>query len=219
MLDEVVLSLSEVEALTLKAARGAGYSWGLAEEAAFAARWLCEQGLDGLRVLAQHLSGLAKIGQAPRPPQVQPLLWRAADTAPLCPIMTGAAINDHFGLPEGPMQGGLTIGPVAFPALLLPFVALAAARDRVAVVLGWNGCKVIIANGALLALEGNAVCNVAQDINLTVIARAAPVPRPFAGLSTQPDIRHLLAGLAHRTYVPATDQSRRGAGAAGTDNQ
>ena len=38
MLDEVVLSLSEVEALTLKAARGAGYSWGLAEEAAGAAR-------------------------------------------------------------------------------------------------------------------------------------------------------------------------------------
>ena len=219
MLDEVVLSLSEVEALALKAARGAGYSWGLAEEAAFATRWLCEQGLDGLRVLADHLDGLLTSGQAPLPPQMHALQWRAADTTPLCPIMTGAAINDHFGLPEGPRQGGLTIGPVAFPALMLPFVAIAAAREKVAAVLGWARCKVIVADGALLALEGNAACNVAQSINLTVIARATPAPRPFAGLPTKPDTGHLLAGLAHRTYVPATDQSRRGAGAAGTDNQ
>ena len=34
------LSLPEIDALCLKAARGAGYSWGVAEEASFAARWL-----------------------------------------------------------------------------------------------------------------------------------------------------------------------------------
>ena len=32
-------SLGEVEALARKAARGGGYSWGMAEEAGFAVRW------------------------------------------------------------------------------------------------------------------------------------------------------------------------------------
>ncbi|NND22495.1 MAG: DUF3726 domain-containing protein, partial [Silicimonas sp.] len=39
-------SLNEVEATAKKAARGAGYPWGLAEEAAKATRWLCAHDID-----------------------------------------------------------------------------------------------------------------------------------------------------------------------------
>ena len=41
------LSQNEIEQLCLKAARGAGMSWGLAEEAGFAAAWLAMRGLHG----------------------------------------------------------------------------------------------------------------------------------------------------------------------------
>ncbi|MFV0473400.1 MAG: DUF3726 domain-containing protein, partial [Pikeienuella sp.] len=40
----IELSLNEVETLTLKAARGAGLSWGEAEDAALATRWLARHG-------------------------------------------------------------------------------------------------------------------------------------------------------------------------------
>lgn len=37
------LSRNETESLCMKAARGAGFSWGMAEEAGFATGWLCPQ--------------------------------------------------------------------------------------------------------------------------------------------------------------------------------
>ena len=42
----MALSQNEIESLCIKAARGAGYSWGLAEQAGFAAGWLAARGLD-----------------------------------------------------------------------------------------------------------------------------------------------------------------------------
>ncbi len=40
-------SLTEIETHTRKAARGAGYEWGEAEEMGKAVRWLCAAGFDG----------------------------------------------------------------------------------------------------------------------------------------------------------------------------
>ena len=51
-------ALNEVEATAKRAARGAGYSWGLAEEASKATRWLCAKGIDGSAVLAGLLEVL-----------------------------------------------------------------------------------------------------------------------------------------------------------------
>ena len=45
-------SLNELDAMARKAARGAGYSWGLAEEAGRATRWLAAAGLPGPMCLA-----------------------------------------------------------------------------------------------------------------------------------------------------------------------
>lgn len=52
----MVLSLNEVQVTAKKAARGAGYPWGIAEEAGQAARWLCSHGLDGCAALAGVLA-------------------------------------------------------------------------------------------------------------------------------------------------------------------
>ena len=40
------LSCNEAASLCMKAARGAGMSWGMAEEAGFAAAWLVSHGID-----------------------------------------------------------------------------------------------------------------------------------------------------------------------------
>ena len=44
-------SLNAVESTAKRAARGAGYPWGLAEEAGKATRWLSHQGLEGCGAL------------------------------------------------------------------------------------------------------------------------------------------------------------------------
>jgi len=52
-------SLSEIDALARKAARGAGYSWGIAEEVGKSARWLSAYGFKGPEVLSEHLHVVA----------------------------------------------------------------------------------------------------------------------------------------------------------------
>ncbi|RED11766.1 hypothetical protein POI8812_02862 [Pontivivens insulae] len=47
----MTLSLNEVQSLARKAARGAGFSWGMADEAGRAVRFLHEWGLDGAATL------------------------------------------------------------------------------------------------------------------------------------------------------------------------
>ena len=49
-------SLGEIRALAIKAARGAGMPWGMAEEAGFASHWLLQQGLPGTELLATLLT-------------------------------------------------------------------------------------------------------------------------------------------------------------------
>ena len=52
-------SIGETSALALKATRGAGLSWGLAEEAAGAVAWLHERNLPGVAALCSYLGAVA----------------------------------------------------------------------------------------------------------------------------------------------------------------
>jgi len=212
MRENPILSLSETEALALKAARGAGLDWGLAEEAAFAARWLTEQGLDGLGLLA------AQLAQDTGPLTISNRCWRAQDARPLSAITTGVALGDHFALPDGPLAAPLALSSVAFPALLLPFVATAAARANVVARVEWQACHVMLAGAGILVLEGHeaVLAAAAQDVRVTTTPRYDA--RLFAARTTPPAPMQDLTALAHKTYVPASDQSRRDAGAEGSDN-
>ena len=55
-------SLVETRAMATKATRGAGYSWGLAEEAGFAVHWLQLNGAPGVEALARLLEWVEKPG-------------------------------------------------------------------------------------------------------------------------------------------------------------
>lgn len=103
-------SLVEVEALAKKAAKGAGYSWGEAEDAARAVRWLEARGLGGAAALAAHLSGSGKGA---------------------CPIKVGIAVCDGMRQAED-----VDLTTLDQPVLLLPFADWVGAADGVAKSLG-----------------------------------------------------------------------------------
>lgn len=203
------LTLSEIESSALKAARGAGMAWGMAEEAAFAARWLAAQGVDGLTLLAHHLT------RTTTPPTYHNHRWHAATGGHLCPIAAGTALSDHFHLPEGPMAHPVDLLDLSAPALILPFLASAAARSGTVVIAQWPNCTAVLTSGTL-ALTGRD--HLLTDLATRVTITAAQPQGSTIHPGVPPATEHLLQTLVQRTYVPASDQSRRGAGGSGTDD-
>ena len=49
-------SVSEASSLAIKAARGVGMPWGIAEEAGFVLRWLTRSGAPGVTALCRYFS-------------------------------------------------------------------------------------------------------------------------------------------------------------------
>ncbi|KRW96234.1 DUF3726 domain-containing protein [Paracoccus sp. MKU1] len=218
-IDAVLLSRNETEALCLKAARGAGMSWGLAEEAAFAAGWLGAHGIDGAGALLRHLDavGAAKFDQLR--PWPQPGYWRAASDGVLCPICLGSALLDHAGLADGPFAAPVQTDAASQPVLLAPFLAEAGARLGGAISLSCAGLALSLGAGqpdtqALAALAGIATAPV--RLAPSAFAPCPSMPMQPAAVSTATIAT--LEAYALRITVPATEASRRGAGAGSNDN-
>lgn len=208
-------SLNEVMAQARKAARGAGFDWGMAEEAARAARWLCARGIDGCAILAGCLEA-AMAGQLATAPQVADGAWRAPDARPLCPIHIGAALSDRAASLAHP-PAHLRIGPVFAPALLLPFVAQIARQGDMALRVDANTASCIVtADGPDAA---NRFSSAPQSINITHADARPTRIEPFHRATPDATAWDMLTRLAHLTYAPATDASRaKGAGGDLPDN-
>ena len=215
----VCLSLSEINALCFKAARGAGLTWGEAEEAGWAAAWLTRAGLAGPSILLNWLTECATLAR-PVPAAGR---WCALD-GPLCPLRAGLALADHAGLPEGPGDTTLHMDTVAHPLVLLPFVARAATRLDLPLRIGWVGADLTLdteGNGPITVSLGDDA-GAPGDLWIAVAARPDPnEQRTDCAVPTQ-GIAHAdwqaLDALALRVTVPPSDASRAGAGAAGDDN-
>ena len=192
-------SLGETAALALKATRGAGLSWGLAEEAAGAVFWLHQRGLPGISALCGYLDCYGAAGTA-------------GDAA--CPLVLGAALSDGTHAVPEQLDERIDLGTVSAPLLLLPFVAtippgtfwLIAPGDGDAAPDPWHSGW----------LRGSAPCQLQRGT-------AAQIAGTRAGHTRLPDrfacCVDRLTDFAHRTYAPATSQSRlAGAGAGLTDN-
>ena len=119
------LSLNELNTLAKRAARGAGYSWGLAEEAGKATRWLCSHGLDGIGQLSQLLESEMNIAPSTHRPEEAGDVWQATES--LCPLVTGTYLCDSA---KTLVQRTLEIRDIVAPSLLLPFVAMVAIQNR-----------------------------------------------------------------------------------------
>ena len=205
-------ALNEIEATAKRAARGAGYDWGLAEDASKGARWLCAQGLDGAGALAALLKSGFAADLSRHTPQSLQGQWRGEGA--LCPLVAGAALSDCADrLQQAPVQ----LGPVAHPLLILPFAAMAARRQNGCVTVSTDGFTAVT-DGAAIQITG-ALPDAPTDLQVTA-GGTLDAPRPRQ-TRAEPDVAawDTLNQFAHKTYAPATEQSRLlGAGAGLSDN-
>ena len=221
--DRMTLSRNETESLCMKAARGAGYSWGMAEEAGFATGWLAAHGIDGatplLDLLAREPARSRRLGQ----PMPAPGHWQGRDGSPLCPIHLGAALVDHALLSDGPFSRETQLDLVWSPVLLLPFLVRAAQVSHGQFVVAWQGGRLHItpaaafSKDAALAVAGFQVLALKITPSLQAGAGASPI-MPSARSCISASTLRALDGLALRTTVPATQASRAGAGSSLPDN-
>ena len=201
-------SLGETAALAIKAARGAGMPWGLADETGFAVSWLHARGIAGLSALCRYLC------------------WRSTDRLTqwpdlatgnrcYCPIALGTAYLD------GALPDSFCIHNIREPVLILPFIAKrSGARpaqvnlDQLYLHVSENGVLSRYPDTALLLSQ--AACTISLTADPPVIPAPMQTQRVascFHGCVTT------LQHFAGKTYAPATDESRlAGAGAGLNDN-
>lgn len=206
-------SLNETEALCKKAARGAGYSWGLAEEAAKATQWLCRQGIDGCGFLSSLLKQTDNTDLSQWTPLISAQRWQSPHNT-LCPIVTGTAFLDRADLLD---DAPIVIAGLAEPALMLFFLAAASRRSDAIISLQCannsyvtDGHRVSV-NRTTDVIEANTrieFTNTLGAVNV-VCNRATPLQINWTELTQ----------FASRTYAPDTEQSRlTGAGSGLVDN-
>lgn len=196
------LSLGEYRALAAKAFRGAGYSWGLTEDAGFAARRLAEFGLPSGEIVARLLKAADGVALATMMPADD---WSSSSSA-LCPICVGATLADQGGCSE------LALGPTLEPLLIAPFLMTTLQSETSAgYSIEWpdGRCDVTsqslqVSGAPVAAAASITIAN--NDLLLTATAVINRIDLQASTLAT-------LEEFAARTYAPATEASRNaGAG-------
>jgi hypothetical protein len=167
-------SLTEIETHCRKAARGAGYHWGEAEEAGKAVRWLCTAGLDGATEVLELLQAVDGRTVEYRATSA---VFSSEPQEKVCGLSLGCAIADRG---VGALDN-LTLNT----SILCPMITY--------------------------GVIGNALVDVNLDnlSKLLDIHHEANWPQTDISKNTW----DALNIFVHRTYVPATEESRlKGAG-------
>jgi len=218
----IVCSLNEVETYGRRAARGTGMSWGLAEEAGKASRWLAERGLPGVELLARLLTANDGRSYPSMAPVIVDGRWQAAKGA-LCPVCTGAALSDRIDILARGEE--IRLIALAYPLLLAPFLDHSWRADDASYELRWPNVRVSVSAGGVRLEREKESAHLSERVDELKVSVGAyrkgdPTHRPCTGgVRTQLSVWRAMEALAKRTYVPATEESRaRGAGAGRTDN-
>ncbi len=211
----MIVSLNEIESLTLKACRGVGMSWGLAEEAAQAARWLASHGIVWDRSLVMLLSHHTET--AP-PVRTGRSIVSSQAGAPLCPIHAGTAIADLLDADDS-----WTVNDVLQPVWLVPLIHSCRNTRSQLILRTPEDALTLVADQIVGSLHGLSQVNRIPRIqiehgppNADPIDARVPMSAPFP---VDVGAWGKLEGYAALTYVPASLQSRiSGAGAGVSDN-
>lgn len=206
-------SLNEIEALSRKAAKGAGYSWGLAEEAGRAVRWLEARNQPGAEALAAHLRAVDGRNLVELSPDAEN--WTATGT--ICPILAGTMLADGIA---GTERDRINLNNLAYPLLILPFLSWMAEAQGIAIGIEIAGAQVVLCPDGTLYAAGPVAFDTSASVTILVNVRTKGQEVP-AGLRSacSAETVSALGAFAHRTYAPATEESRlAGAGAGLTDN-
>ncbi len=211
-------TLAEIEFYLRKAARAVQLEWGTTEEAGKAARWLAAFNLPGPECLVAHLQNLNEQDYRSFIPDCSQQVWQA-DSGIICPIIGGAALADRS---KQMLEGKVfELGSVAYPILLAATVGQAARCHQTVFTISWAGVAVsCYENG--ISIEGNTddlLLATTDSVKCTQNADSSPKQLPSTmAYAVDAKAWKTIDALAFKTYAPATDESRAGAGAGLTDN-
>lgn len=209
------LSLNEMDSLGKKATRGAGLSWGLAEDAGKAVRWLSARGFCGLAILACLLRDVDGVNYDQLVPVMRVGTWCGSQRA-INPLIAGPALSDHaHALLNG---DGVRMLQVLYPAFLVPFASYAARTTGSAIGLSWAGSQLYLDPlGDVLCQKFHGTGSANVD---SVVCQVVSMPPGLDSFGTATDfdvddgVWNYLEGLVTRIYVPESEESRlAGAGA------
>lgn len=211
----MLCSINEVEATLTKAALGAGMPVGLAEDASRAGVWLCLHGFDGLGTLLSAIQTNA--GPATPDSDGQTLVFRDARAAYCGPSAFDSIV-------AGTVERQVKLLGVDVPLLILGFAGVAASTYGIELELADNnGTWAHLAPDT--AQVGNAVPGPGADLTIrrdtTRLEPPTAVPvYPTQDIQVDPALWRQINEFAGRTYVPASEASRKkgaGAGLVDTD--
>ena len=214
-------SLNEHWSASYKAARAAGLDWGLAEETARGCMILAAHRLPFMLPLVLN-ARRRRLLCAPSEDGIMCGVLRAPSGFALCPLWCGALLADcasSFPLPW-------RLQNVAVPLLLVPFMQRAAryikpSNKSGCLKLSWQGAMVYVDSQNIW--RGGVANNLSAQrtdvrISLSAIPRFAPLPEQAGSAKIATSDWREMQRLAAKTFVPATAQSRQGAGAGEVDN-
>ena len=208
----MIHSLSQIESQAQKAVRGAGFGWGHAQEAGKAVRWLATHQLPGAVFLAKYLGHYQKNPNQYQAPQLQSGLWYPRQGL-LCPLQTGACLCD-FNLPSP--ESSILLKQVAYPLLLLPYLATIALQGHGTAEIYWPGTQMRCCGKKFHGLATdrlNSTLEVSVQCGLLPQSLSGQEPS-YQGQAVDEKTWQILETFAHQTYVPASEVSRQGAGPA-----
>lgn len=208
----MICSLNEVDATLRKAAVGAGLMVGLADAVAAAGVWLCAQELDGVGAVLEAVLN--------PDPVCQPRTKTPGDGSTL--TFSGTSVGrcgpSVFEVLEGTGIERVVVDTPDAPLLLVGFAGVAAQTAGGSFML--NDCTGNSVHVAARAWSGSAPLTGATQLEASRSTWVPAAERSLPnGVVVNADAWASALSLAQRTYVPATDESRRrGAGAGLTDN-
>ena len=188
-------SLPEIDAICTKAAKGAGYSYGEAEEVGHASRWLTSYNIPGPRIVLE-------------------ILKRDFNNGLECPIKLGNKINDSY---YSFIDKEKNYQNVAYPVFLLPYINYIAYNINQTMVLNWFNAGV--GSECFVSFDGSCIDQ--NIIDITSVERIS-IARSYKNIVlTAPELKNYpvnqkvwqgLDSLASKILAPATKSSRSDAG-------
>jgi hypothetical protein len=201
----VELSLPEVNSLCVRAARGVGWSWGMAEECGEAASWLAQFGLPWADVILNCL-------KTPVSTEMRPASITWANVSTICGLHAGVTLAEFMEQPEGPTAQGVTLGTVQDARLLLPFMARCATRSKSALEVSVASQMWATVTPDAIAVNTTHVMPGRIHVCLTQTTRPATHRRLDQAAPLLKMQKATLDALALNMTVPSSAQSEARAG-------
>ena len=233
----MIVSLAELTDTAKKAVIGRGHPFGIAEDMAWATRWLCEIGLYGADKLVHALEPFAPI--VPSINRTVSTVRIDGDDVPLPALTLAPSISDLL-LAYRDERKDLRVNRVTHPLLLVPFIARAAQSGN-QVSIQWRGTDTnpvtVICHNKHIQIFAHNSAALLQALGDSLTCQWRPIdtavpelfsPQHWMALQRQhrddgcvidDKIWRKLQNFAHNSYVPINEEARLyGAGAGLTDN-